>query len=173
MTKNAKRPPRRTSREGPGKPPRMPHTVAQLRICTHFDPPRSVTFTGKIQKSGALGTSHFFVFIVKKCAPRTRPKSAKVSFRTVFRWDGALGRAPPGCLREASREHFSRKFQFVFRFWVRVQKMKHTQKRKNALGGPPGGTPEAPSPEHLCIGIQCGMTLWLTLGAFWERTFAR
>ena len=60
-----------------------------------------------------------------------------------------LGRAPPGCLREASREHFARKFQFVFRFWVRVHKIKHTEKRKSYLGWPPGGTPEAPSQDSL------------------------
>ena len=82
-------------------------------------------------------------------------------------------RAPPGCLRESSREHFSRKFQFMFRFRVRVKKMKHIKKRKSALGRPQGGTPEAPSTEHLHVVITRKFAFWLTLDAFWERTFSR
>ena len=53
--------------------------------------------------------------------------------------------APPGGLREASREHFLRKFQFLFRFRVRAKKMKHVKNEKVLSGG----FPEAPRRRHL------------------------
>ena len=55
--------------------------------------------------------------------------------------------APPGGLREASREHFFSFFTCFF-FWREPGNETKTEiSVKSALGRPPGGPPEAPSED--------------------------